>query len=82
VTFALNKILLSLLMMFIRENITAMRKKERAELILKQRSLLLEEFCLGVYTVETYQEAVAKLERDTLPASEEPQANHAMVPIT
>jgi hypothetical protein len=82
VTFALNKILLSLLMMFIRENITAMRKKERAELILKQRSLLLEEFCLGVYTVETYQEAVAKLECDTLPASEEPQANHAMVPIT
>jgi len=52
-------------MMFIRENITAMRKKERAELILKQRSLLLEEFRLGVYTVKTYWEVVAKLEHDT-----------------
>jgi hypothetical protein len=68
-------------MMFIRENITAMHKKERAELILKQWSLLLEEFCLGVYTVKTYWEAVAKLERDTLPvASEDPQGNCASSP--
>jgi hypothetical protein len=41
---------------------TAMRKKEHTELILKQCTLLLEEFKLGVYTVETYREAIAKLE--------------------
>ena len=48
--------------------------KEHAEFVLNQRTLLLEEFKLGIYTVETYWKEVMKLENGESPAGSRAQS--------
>jgi len=57
-----------------RENMAVLRRKERAEFVLKQHTLLLEEFKLGIYTVETYRKEVTKLENSESPTGSRAQS--------